>query len=116
MVTARQQRAESRRQRSQRMYTQHLAGVSVETLAQQEDLAPEVVRHILDNAQSGVYSGLRGFASMSKERQRELASRGGHAAHAQGTAHEWTSAEAREAGRRGGQRHNLGANRRKATG
>ena len=44
----------------------------------------------------------RGFASMDKAKQREIASRGGKAAHAQGTAHEWTSAEARLAGRKGG--------------
>lgn len=39
---------------------------------------------------------------MSKEKQRELASRGGKAAHKAGTAHEWTSEEARLAGMRGG--------------
>lgn len=44
----------------------------------------------------------RGFAGMDKEKQREIASLGGRAAHASGNAHEWTSAEAREAGRRGG--------------
>jgi general stress protein YciG len=47
--------------------------------------------------------GQQGFASMSKEKQREIASKGGKAAHKQGTAHEWTSKEAAEAGRRGGQ-------------
>ena len=45
----------------------------------------------------------RGFASMSPEKQREIASKGGRAAHAKGTAHEFTSDEAREAGRKGGQ-------------
>jgi len=45
----------------------------------------------------------RGFASMDRVRQREIASKGGKAAHEKGTAHEWTSEEAREAGRRGGQ-------------
>lgn len=45
----------------------------------------------------------RGFASMSPEKQREIASKGGRAAHAKGTAHEWTSDEARSAGRKGGQ-------------
>ena len=45
----------------------------------------------------------RGFASMSPERQREIASKGGRAAHAKGTAHEWTPEEARSAGRKGGQ-------------
>lgn len=44
----------------------------------------------------------RGFASMDQETQRAIASKGGRAAHARGTAHEWSSEEAREAGRRGG--------------
>lgn len=44
----------------------------------------------------------RGFASMDPEKQREIASKGGRAAHAKGTAHEFTPDEAREAGRKGG--------------
>ena len=44
----------------------------------------------------------RGFASMDRAKQREIASKGGKAAHQKGTAHEWTSEEAREAGRKGG--------------
>jgi len=39
---------------------------------------------------------------MSAEKQREIASKGGRAAHQKGTAHEWSSDEAREAGRKGG--------------
>lgn len=45
----------------------------------------------------------RGFASMDAARQREIASKGGKAAHAKGTAHEWTPDEARVAGRKGGE-------------
>ena len=45
----------------------------------------------------------RGFASMDPNKQREIASKGGRAAHQKGTAHEWTSEEARSAGRKGGQ-------------
>ncbi len=45
----------------------------------------------------------RGFASMDPQRQREIASQGGRAAHEKGTAHEFSSEEAREAGRKGGQ-------------
>jgi uncharacterized protein len=45
----------------------------------------------------------RGFASMDDEKKREIASKGGKAAHASGNAHEFTSQEAREAGRKGGQ-------------
>ena len=44
----------------------------------------------------------RGFASLDRNKQREIASKGGKAAHQKGTAHEWTSEEAREAGRKGG--------------
>lgn len=51
----------------------------------------------------------RGFASMDRERQREIARKGGKAAHARGTAHEFTSDEARAAGRKGGER--VSANR-----
>jgi uncharacterized protein len=45
----------------------------------------------------------RGFAAMSPEKQKEIASLGGKAAHAKGTAHEFSPEEAREAGRKGGQ-------------
>ncbi len=45
----------------------------------------------------------RGFASMDPGKQREIASKGGRAAHAKGTAHEFTSEEARVAGRKGGE-------------
>lgn len=45
----------------------------------------------------------RGFASMDRNKQREIASKGGRAAHAKGTAHEFTSEEARVAGRKGGE-------------
>lgn len=45
----------------------------------------------------------RGFASMDPSKQREIASKGGKAAHAKGTAHEFTSDEARVAGRKGGE-------------
>jgi general stress protein YciG len=45
----------------------------------------------------------RGFASMDQEKQRSIASLGGRAAHQQGTAHEFSSEEARAAGRKGGE-------------
>lgn len=44
----------------------------------------------------------RGFAAMDRDRVREIASKGGKAAHAAGTAHQFTSDEARVAGRKGG--------------
>jgi general stress protein YciG len=43
----------------------------------------------------------RGFASMDQHKRREIASKGGRAAHLKGRAHEWTCEEAREAGRKG---------------
>lgn len=51
----------------------------------------------------GIRKERRGFASMSVEKQREIASKGGRAAHEKGTAHEWSQDEARAAGRKGGQ-------------
>ncbi|HEU0110013.1 MAG TPA: KGG domain-containing protein [Flavisolibacter sp.] len=45
----------------------------------------------------------RGFAAMDPERQRQIASEGGRAAHRQGVAHEWSTEEARQAGKKGGQ-------------
>jgi len=46
----------------------------------------------------------RGFASMSPERQREIASMGGINAHKLGVAHQWDRQQAMEAGRKGGKR------------
>lgn len=60
----------------------------------------------LGNDRAGASSNRRsnrGFASMDPGKQREIASKGGRAAHAKGTAHEFDSGEAREAGRKGGQ-------------
>lgn len=48
-------------------------------------------------------NGEQGFASMDDDKQREIASKGGKAAHEKGTAHEFTPEEAREAGHKGGQ-------------
>ena len=45
---------------------------------------------------------LRGFAALTPEQLHEIASRGGKAVHAAGTAHEFTKEEAREAGKKGG--------------
>ncbi len=56
-----------------------------------------------DNNNNPTKNKGRGFAGMDPERQREIASEGGKAAHQKGTAHEFTSEEAREAGRKGGE-------------
>ena len=52
----------------------------------------------------------RGFASMDTQKQKEIARKGGRAAHEKGTAHEFTSEEARAAGRKGGERVSLDRN------
>lgn len=57
----------------------------------------------------------RGFAGMDPAKQREIASKGGKAAHAKGTAHEFTSEEARAAGRKGGEASGGGRGKPKAT-
>lgn len=49
-----------------------------------------------------VFTKKRGFAAISPERQREIAAMGGKAAHARGTAHQFTPEEAVVAGRKGG--------------
>jgi general stress protein YciG len=49
----------------------------------------------------------RGFASMDEQRQREIARKGGRAAHEKGKAHEFTPDEARAAGRKGGEKVSL---------
>jgi len=55
-----------------------------------------------DKDRSGGGTSNRGFASMNQEKQREIASKGGKAAHEKGTAHEFTPEEARQAGSKGG--------------
>ena len=55
----------------------------------------------------------RGFASMDPEKQRDIARKGGRAAHVKGTAHEWDSDEARLAGRKGGEASHGGGRKRK---
>jgi general stress protein YciG len=60
----------------------------------------------------------RGFAAMDRDRVREIASKGGKAAHAAGTAHQFSSDEARVAGRKGGMAPHVrrGGVRRRPTG
>src|SRR5512143_949740 len=55
-----------------------------------------------DRAEDQGGTPARGFASMEEDKQREIASQGGKAAHEKGTAHEFTPEEAREAGHKGG--------------
>jgi general stress protein YciG len=56
-----------------------------------------------NNNKGGSQGSGRGFASMDEDKQREIASQGGRAAHESGNAHEFDSEEAREAGSKGGQ-------------
>ena len=57
----------------------------------------------MNNQNGAQKKSVRGFAAMDAEKQREIARKGGRAAHEQGVAHEWSSQEAREAGKKGGQ-------------
>jgi uncharacterized protein len=57
----------------------------------------------------------RGFASMDRDKQRALASKGGRAAHARGTAHHWNAEEARAAGRKGGMASSAARQAKQAT-
>jgi uncharacterized protein len=66
-----------------------------------EAVLGEIIMATEPNQQSK--TSKRGFASMDPAKQREIASKGGRAAHAQGKAHEFTSEEARAAGRKGGE-------------
>jgi general stress protein YciG len=56
-----------------------------------------------DSKNKEAKKAIRGFAAMDAEKQREIARKGGRAAHEQGVAHEWSSEEARAAGKKGGQ-------------
>jgi general stress protein YciG len=67
-----------------------------------------------ENREQGGQKSNRGFAAMDEEKQREIASKGGKAAHEKGTAHEFTSEEAREAGRKGGQAAHGGGGRERS--
>jgi len=57
----------------------------------------------MNSNETNIKKSVRGFAAMSQEKQREIARKGGRAAHEQGVAHQWTSQEAKEAGKKGGQ-------------
>lgn len=75
--------------------------VSNETARSAQGSNGENVARATGTSESGKRSN-RGFASMDRDKQREIASKGGRAAHQKGTAHEFDSGEARAAGRKGG--------------
>lgn len=58
----------------------------------------------MENTERPSGRSLRGFASMDKEKQRMIASKGGRAAHEKGTAHEFNSTEASMAAKKGHER------------
>lgn len=64
----------------------------------------------MNNQNNNTGKSIRGFAAMDAEKQREIARKGGRAAHEQGVAHEWSSDEARAAGKKGGQARGKGSN------
>ena len=63
------------------------------------------------NVQKSGQPAKRGFAAMDQNQQREIASKGGQAAHQKGTAHEFDSEEARRAGQKGGEIQQLARGR-----
>lgn len=65
----------------------------------------------MDNNAPQKKTDKRGFASMDPEKQKQIASKGGRAAHESGHAHEFTPDEAREAGRKGGKAAHAGQRR-----
>ena len=65
----------------------------------QEELKPDAPPSPLESKPAG---RPRGFAAMDRKLVSDIARKGGKAAHAAGTAHEFTTEEAREAGRKGG--------------
>lgn len=70
---------------------------------------------VADETSAPVVKKKQGFASMSVEDRKRVAAMGGRAAHFQGKAHEWTSDEARRAGRKGGEASHGGGRKAKAT-
>jgi general stress protein YciG len=72
-----------------------------EAAAQQNQLTPDRPPHPVDTGESKPKRP-RGFAAMDRKLVSEIARKGGKAAHSAGTAHEFTSEEARVAGRKGG--------------
>lgn len=64
--------------------------------------SPSSIFASANGGSNGSRKSARGFASMDEAKQKEIASKGGRAAHAKGTAHEFDSGEARAAGRKGG--------------
>ena len=72
----------------------------------------QINRKVLE-AEMAEQKSKRGFASMSPEQQARIASLGGKAAHERGLAHEFSPAEARAAGRKGGKGGNAIARDRK---
>jgi len=58
----------------------------------------------MDRERSSGRVSMRGFASMDKQKQREIASKGGRAAHEKGTAHEFDATEASQAAKKGHER------------
>lgn len=89
---------------------------TVEPAAPESD-APDAAEQVAGASEPARKKSRRGFASMSAEQQRAIASMGGRAVHERGTAHEFTSDEAREAGRLGGEAaQRRRAERRRAAG
>lgn len=96
------------------MSTENNAGTSTESTESAEDKPSE-----MGPQAEGTTPRRRGFAAMDSNRVKEIASKGGRAAHAAGTAHQFSADEARNAGRKGGMAPHVrrgGVRRRPGTG
>lgn len=71
-------------------------------MSNETSTAPETTTETHEPNGMGRPKQRRGFAAMDPAKVREIASKGGKAAHVQGTAHQFTTEEARAAGRKGG--------------
>jgi len=75
---------------------------SKERPSNSQELRPDAPPQPVEGAEARKPGRPRGFAAMDRKLVSEIARKGGKAAHSAGTAHEFTSEEARAAGRKGG--------------
>lgn len=73
---------------------------SEQAVERHEELSPDRPPQAVDDSSRN--KRLRGFAAMDRRLVSEIARKGGKAAHSAGTAHEFSSEEARAAGQKGG--------------
>jgi general stress protein YciG len=88
--------------RNEKIAELYESGLTMRQIGQRFGLTFQRVQQIIKSINPEPKTHRQGFGSMALWRVREITSKGGKAAHEQGTAHEYTSEEAREAGHKGG--------------